>query len=255
MLAKPTRLGIISALQQEQSGLVEHMQAPIVSHRGMREYVSGTLWGREVVCVLSRMGKVAAAATTTTLIERFGVTEILFTGVAGGTASGVKIGDLVVADQLIQHDMDARPLFPRWEVPLTLLAHFPSDAGMSARLAQACEEFLEHDLRHVVDNTKRERFQLAAPRLHRGLIASADEFVHGPERAGQLNALLPGLLAVEMEGAAVAQVCFEFGIPFAVVRTISDEANAQSAVDFLRFIDEIASKYALHLVRRFCLAT
>ncbi len=254
MHANPPRLGIVSAMQQEQSGLIEHMEAPVTSRRGMRDYVCGRLWGREVVCVLSRMGKVAAAATTATLIESFGVGEILFTGVAGGTANEVKIGDLVLAEQLIQHDMDARPLFPRWEVPLTQRASFASDAGMTARLAQACEEFLKQDLPQVIASAERDSFQLANPRLHRGLIASADEFVHGPDRAAQLKALLPDLLAVEMEGAAVAQVCYEFGLPFAVIRTISDEANAQSAVDFLRFVDRIASQYALHVVRRYCLA-
>lgn len=254
MPAKPARLGIISALQQEQAGLIEQMQSPITSHRGMRDYVSGTLWGREVVCVLSRMGKVAAAASTTTLIESFGVTEVLFTGVAGATSRAVKIGDLVLAEQLVQHDMDARPLFPRWEVPLTHLARFASDAGMTARLAKACEDFLAEDLPQLLSESDRSDFLLSSPRLHRGLIGSADEFVHGPERAAQLNALLPGLLAVEMEGAAVAQVCFEFGLPFAVIRTISDEANEESAIDFLRFVDRIASRYALHLVRRYCLA-
>ncbi|MDO9216608.1 MAG: 5'-methylthioadenosine/adenosylhomocysteine nucleosidase, partial [Lacisediminimonas sp.] len=85
-----------------------------------------------------------------------------------------------------------------------------------------------------------------------GLIGSGDEFIHHAERLGQLRSMLPGLLAVEMEGAAVAQVCFEFGIPFAIVRTISDSADAGSAIDFMRFIDKVASQYAFHLIRRFC---
>jgi adenosylhomocysteine nucleosidase len=139
-------------------------------------------------------------------------------------------------------------------VPLTRQTRFPSDVGMTARLAQACKEFLALDLPLEISSADRDSFRLVDPRLHQGLIASADEFVHGPDRAAQLNTLLPGLLAVEMEGAAVAQVCYEFGVPFAVIRTISDEANAQSAVDFLRFVDRIASQYALHVVRRYCLA-
>lgn len=253
MLSKPARLGIISALHEEQAGLIEQMQSASTIRRGMRDYTVGQLWGRDVVCVLSRMGKVAAAATTATLIESFGVTEVLFTGVAGATAPGVRVGDLVLGETLIQHDMDARPLYRRWEVPLTKLATFASDVGMTSRLTTACQDFLTEDLANLISTEEREAFQLNAPRLHRGLIASGDEFVHGAERAAQLNALLPGLLAVEMEGAAVAQVCFEFGLPFAVVRTISDEANAQSAIDFLRFVDRIASQYAMQIVRRYCL--
>lgn len=254
MTPQKSRLGIISALQQEQAGLVEQMENVTVTHTGMRDYVSGRLWNRDVVCVLSRMGKVAAAASTTTLIERFGVDEILFTGVAGGAAPAVKIGDIVIADHLIQHDMDCRPLFPRWEVPLTQLDRFASDQHMTRRLELACQGWLEQDLPRVLAPAERAAFNLQAPRLHRGLVGSGDEFIHGQERMAQLNSLLPGLLAIEMEGAAVAQVCFEFGRPFAVVRTISDSANAASPVDFLRFIERVASQYAFHLVRRFCLA-
>jgi adenosylhomocysteine nucleosidase len=89
--------------------------------------------------------------------------------------------------------------------------------------------------------------------MHRGLVASADEFVKGRERLQALNGALPGLLAVEMEGAAVAQVCFELGIPFGVIRTISDNANENAATDFMRFVKSVAARYAFHIVRQFCL--
>ncbi|WP_151447765.1 5'-methylthioadenosine/adenosylhomocysteine nucleosidase [Lacisediminimonas profundi] len=252
MQKKQRRIGIISALQQEQAGVVQHLEQAVTASRGMRDYVAGNLWGQEVVCVLSRLGKVAAAATTATLIERFNVTEILFTGVAGGAGDEVRIGDLVIAEHLIQHDMDSRPLFPRFEIPLTSLDRFATDQELTERLDRACTSFLEKDLASALTEDDRATFRLHAPRVHRGLIASGDEFIHHPERLGQLRTLLPDLLAVEMEGAAVAQVCFEFGIPFSVVRTISDDANADSAVDFLRFIDKVASQYAFHLIRRFC---
>ena len=71
----------------------------------------------------------------------------------------------------------------------------------------------------------------------------------------QLNQSLAGLLAVEMEGAAVAQVCFELGVPFAVIRTISDNANEDAATDFMRFVKSVAARYAFHIVRRYCQAT
>jgi adenosylhomocysteine nucleosidase len=176
---------------------------------------------------------------------------VLFTGVAGGAGEHVRVGDLVVAEQLIQHDMDCRPLFPRFEVPLTRLDRFSTDQQLTNQLVHACSLFFSQDLDTALTHADRTLFRLHAPQIHRGLIGSGDEFIHHTERLQQLRSLLPGLLAVEMEGGAVAQVCFEFGIPFAIVRTISDSADAQSAVDFMQFIDKVASQYAFHLIRHF----
>lgn len=247
------RLGIISALHEEQQGLVEAMERPYKLMHGMREYFVGQLWEIDAVCVLSRIGKVATAMTATTLVEKFGVTHILFTGVAGGGDLSIRVGDIVVAESLVQHDMDARPLFPRFEVPLTGLTHFPTDRHMGMQLADAAERFLAQDFAAAIDPQERAVFALSGPRLHRGLVASADEFVSRRERIQALGEAFPGLLAVEMEGAAVAQVCFELGIPFGVIRTISDNANENAATDFMRFVTSVASRYAFHVVRQFCL--
>ena len=121
-------------------------------------------------------------------------------------------------------------------------------------MAGACQAFLDHDFLDAIRPAEREAFRLRQPRVHRGLVASGDRFVGERAHVAQLNADLPGLLAVEMEGAAVAQVCFELGVPFAVVRTISDNANEEAAVDFMRFVKSIASLYAFHIVKRFCQA-
>jgi adenosylhomocysteine nucleosidase len=246
------RLGIISALHEEQQGLIEAMQRPYKLMHGMREYWGGTLWEIDAVCVLSRIGKVAAAMTATTLVEKFGVTHILFTGVAGAGDAAIGVGDIVVAESLVQHDMDASPLFPRHEVPLTGLSHFPSDRRMALELAHAAQRFLELEFMHAIDAQERAAFALQAPRVHRGLVASGDQFVSHGGRIQALGEALPGLLAVEMEGAAVAQVCFELGIPFGVIRTISDNANENAATDFMRFVKSVAAQYAFYIVRQFC---
>ena len=246
------RLGIISALHEEQQGLVEAMQGPARLTHGMREYTAGQITGIDAVCVLSRIGKVAAATTAAMLIERFGVTHILFTGVAGAGDMGVKVGDIVVAESLLQYDMDCRPLFPRYEVPLTGLSHFATDQFLSNVVASAAGEFLASSFETVIDQAERGVFHLARPRVHRGLIASGDQFISSAQVIASLGARLPGLLAVEMEGAAVAQVCFELGVPFAVLRTISDNANEEAPTDFLRFVTAVASKYAYHVVLRVC---
>jgi adenosylhomocysteine nucleosidase len=246
------RLGIISALQEEQHGLVDAMQTATVSTHGGRVYTQGQLWGIDVVCVLSRIGKVAGAVTATLLVEKYGVTHILFTGVAGAGDRSIAVGDIVVADTLVQHDMDASPLFPRFEVPLSGLSHFHSDHAMALTLLNAAQNFLEHDFLDVIDASHRAAFHLQQPRVHRGLIASGDQFMTSPAAIGALNHALPGLVAVEMEGAAVAQVCYELGIPCAVIRTISDNANEDAATDFLTFVSAVAAHYAFHIVRRYC---
>jgi adenosylhomocysteine nucleosidase len=247
------RLGIISALHEEQQGLVEAMHRPYKLMHGMREYVVGPLWEIDAVCVLSRIGKVAAAMTATTLVEKFGVTHILFTGVAGAGDAGIRVGDIVVAETLVQHDMDASPLFPRYEVPLTGLTRFPTDRTMADRLADAAGRFLASELTDAIDAQERAVFALDAPRVHRGLVGSGDQFVKGHEHVDALGKALPGLLAVEMEGAAVGQVCFELGVPYGVLRTISDNANENAALDFMRFVKSVAARYALNIVRQFCL--
>ena len=246
------RLGLVSALHQEQAGLIETMQGAQSINRGMRDYVTGKLWGIDTVCVLSRIGKVAAAASTATLIERFGVTHIVFTGVAGAAESQMQVGDIVVADALAQYDMDATPLFPRYEVPLLGQSHFASDIHLTDRLARAANAFVSQDLANAVSSQDRDTFRLSSPRVHRGLIGSGDEFIDNHARLKELKTAFPDLLAVEMEGAAVAQVCFEFGVPFSVIRTISDGANEASPHDFMQFIDSVAAKYAFGIVKRFC---
>lgn len=246
------RLGLISAMPQEQRGLISQLTEMTVETRAQREYVSGRLWGSQSVCVLSRMGKVAAATTATTLIEHFGVTHILFTGVAGAADDKVRVGDIVVADQLIQHDMDSSPLFPRFEIPLTGRTLFDTDAEMTEKLKLAVSGFFQQDLNEVIDEQDRESFGITRPVLHSGLIASGDEFITCSQRMDRLKRDLPAVLAVEMEGAAVAQVCQEFGIPFAIMRTISDGANEEAPVDFMKFLERVAADYAFFIVKRWC---
>jgi len=252
MMKPQYRLGIISALQEEQTGLIDAMENKQIRRKGLRDYVSGTLFGVEVTCVLSRIGKVAAATTATSLIEQHGVTHILFTGVAASADQQVAIGDIVIADHLIQHDLDCSPLYPRFEIPLTGRALLQTDQHLSDIVWQATGLFLEKDFINSIAQQAREQFRLQHPKRHYGLIASGDQFIHQASHMRQIKTALPALLAVEMEGAAVAQVCTEFTIPFVVVRTISDTGDDGAPVDFLRFIQTVASPCAFHIVRHTC---
>ena len=232
---------ILSALAQEQSGLVHKLGNPQLHTRGGREFWSGLLHGQPVVLALSGIGKVAASATTVVLVERFGVGRVVFTGVAGGVGQGVCVGDVVLGTGFVQHDMDASPLFPRFEIPLTGKTVFAGHPDLTALLLRACHTALGAGLA-----------ERARVTIHQGLIASGDQFVSGPSQALAIVQALQASghtpLAVEMEGAAVAQVCADYGVPFAAVRTISDRADATAHVDFAQFVDEVASVYAQRIV-------
>jgi adenosylhomocysteine nucleosidase len=247
---------ILSALPEEQSSLVPHLSHPLRLVHAGRAFWLGDLHDRRVVLALSGIGKVAAATTATALIERFGVARIVFTGVAGGVGEGVNVGDVVVAQDYLQHDMDASPLFPRWELPGYARCRLECDAVLSALLleaANACvssassqfgfQNYGSHDAPHG---------GVAPHRAHHGLIASGDRFVCAADEVHRLRSALLGadhnVLAVEMEGAAVAQVCHDYGIPFAAVRTISDRADDSAHVDFPLFVQTVASRYAEHMV-------
>ncbi|MBU1359631.1 MAG: 5'-methylthioadenosine/adenosylhomocysteine nucleosidase [Gammaproteobacteria bacterium] len=240
-------IAIVAAMQEELGALLAVMPDEKKVRAAGREFWVGHLHGHAVVAVLSRIGKVAAATTATVLLERFGVGAIVFTGVAGGLAPGVEVGDVVVASRLLQHDLDASPIFPRYEVPLTGHARFATDTALSDALADVAADLLRDPvalLGQIVVND----FGLAAPSVHRGLVVSGDRFVSSEAESAALRRDLPDALAVEMEGAAVAQVCHDYGVPFAAVRTISDRADDAAHGDFTRFAAVVASRYSQALV-------
>jgi adenosylhomocysteine nucleosidase len=240
--------GILSAMAQEQAGVVAHLHEVRVQRYAGREFQVGRWQDREVVLALSRIGKVAAATTAAALIERFGVSRIVFTGVAGGLHPSVRVGDTVIGTEFVQHDMDASPIFPRYEVPLYGRSRFPADGALAACLAQAAQQALREGGTWL-DEATRLRFGLGdAQRVHHGLIASGDRFVSRAEEAAQLRAAMPQALAVEMEAAAVAQVCLDHGVPFAAVRNISDRADDQAHADFGAYIEEVAGPQACALI-------
>lgn len=247
-----TTTAILSALGEEQQGLLERLENPRPVTRAGREFWLGTLHGESLVLGQSRIGKVAAATTAVVLIEAFSVARIVFTGVAGALGAGVNVGDVVVAARFVQHDMDASPLFPRFEVPLYQQSHFTCDAMLTGLLLEASRYVVSTNGGHLPETGLR-----PGARIHQGLIASGDRFVSTAAEAAALKLALgvAGMdaLAVEMEGAAVAQVCQDYGVPFAAARTISDRADEHAATDFQHFVTHVARHYALgmvdHLVR------
>jgi adenosylhomocysteine nucleosidase len=244
-------LAIISAMPDEITAVVASLGESTSRTLGRRQYHAGNFQDTPVVVVFSGWGKVAAAATTTQLIASYDVTDIVFTGVAGAVRPGLSIGDVVVGSELLQHDMDASPIFPRYEVPLLGKTMLPTDAVLRSRLRTAAGEFLQQDLALAVAQSSRDWFRISAPKVIEGVIASGDQFIDSAEEIDALRRRLPDVACVEMEGAAVAQVCDEYSLPFGIVRTISDAADENAPHDFPRFSREISGKYSLGILARF----
>jgi adenosylhomocysteine nucleosidase len=241
----------MAAMQEEIDTLLNELPADCEAvDDGRRTYHQGRLWGTPVVVVFSRWGKVAAATTATHLISDFGVGEILFTGVAGAAQPGLKVGDVVVGARLWQHDMDARPLFPRHEIPLLGRSSFAGDEMRRNQLLEAAAAFLHDDLPTAVSEATRAAFHIRSPRAVEGDIASGDKFFADRADLAELLLRLPTIGAVDMESAAVAQVCHEYDVPFTVVRTISDAADESAAHQFPSFLTQVASAYSHGILKR-----
>jgi adenosylhomocysteine nucleosidase len=247
------KIGIMGAMPEEVAGIVEQIETPRVRQIGGRDYIEGTWHGVEVVVVFSRWGKVAAAVTAAILLSRFEVEGILFIGVAGAADPALNLGDVVVATDLLQHDMDASgiPIFSRFEIPLLGRSRFPADTAWTAAALAAANKFIEEDFEACVDKDLRRSIDLHSPKVVSGLIATGDRFVTDARFLRDLLQKLPDLRCVEMEGAAVAQTCFELKAPFAVVRIISDSADHTAAVDFQNFVTKVASPMTLSIASRF----
>lgn len=241
-------IGIMSAMTQEANTILDEMKEKEAVQVGCRQFVKGTLEGVPVVFALSGIGKVSAATTASLLIAKFDVEEILFTGVAGG-GNGVEIGDVVIGHTYLQHDIDIRPIFPQFYVHSLNKQVLHANAEQVAMMKKAADRFF-------LQKAAISDLGIQEPKAHEGIIVSGDQFIFGPTHLQTIfdrtKEVLPqGFQAIEMEGAAVAQVCNELNVPFVVLRAISDKANHQAPADCLNFIDQVASRYSLGILREY----
>lgn len=217
---------------------------------GGRTYHKGTINGQQVIVVFSRWGKVAAATTATTLLLSFRATELIFTGVAGAVSPLLNIGDIVIGKRFFQHDMDCSPILPRFEIPLLGLTHIVcSDENLNRAQLAAERALHRHNIESIIMNSRFVNASNNLPRVFIGDIASGDKFVSSTRERKAIAKALPSVLCVEMEGAAVAQVCYEQQVPFTIIRTISDVADESAHIDFQTFINDVSSKIAAQVIR------
>lgn len=244
-------IGIMGAIPQEIEGIIAVLQDKTTQTIGNRTYYQGLLGKQQVVVVYSRIGKVAAAATASALLLHFHVSEIIFIGVAGGIAPHIEVGDVVIAKDLVQYDMDVSPLRPKYEIPLLNKTYFETSITRSYQVKQHIENFLNPAVLHTkIAADELKKFAIHQPKVYVGTIASGDQFFSTDLQKERLQQALPQVLCVEMEGAAVAQICYEYQVPCSVIRTISDKANQEASFSFESFVQKISQVYGQEIIEK-----
>lgn len=218
------KFGIIGAMEEEIILLKSKMVNPEEWRQANALFILGKIEEHEVVLVQSGIGKVNAAIAATLLLSQYGVDYLINTGSAGGIGKGLVVGDIVVSSQVAYHDVDATVFgYEIGQVP-QMPALYTADKKLIENTIAAAKNVGLHPVK--------------------GLIVTSDSFIAGETQLKKIKNSFPDALAAEMEGAAIAQVCYQFGKPFVILRAMSDVANEEAGVSFDEFIVEAGKKSA-----------
>ena len=211
------RIGIIGAMDLELTELKAAAEITGSETLAGMEFCTGTLGGKEIVIVKSGIGKVNAGVCTQLMITHFGAACVINTGVAGALDSDLNIGDIVISTDAVQHDLDVTPIgFAKGEVPYTGLYAFPADGMLRQKALEAVE--------HVANGSD----------IYEGRVCSGDQFIASREKKQEILDNFGGLCC-EMDGAAIAQVCYLNQVPFVIIRAISDRADHAEEINYASF--------------------
>lgn len=222
------KFGIIAAMEEELKALVQVLQAAKETVVLGRTYYTGRIGQAEVVLVQSGIGKVMSALSVAVLADHFAVDAIINTGSAGAVADGLAVGDVVLADKLCYHDVDVTAFGYAYGQMAGQPLYYEADKGLLRRLQGVLE--------------------LQGIHTHVGLIATGDSFIAGQDKVTAIKTQFPEVLAVEMEGAAIAQAAQAIGKPFLVIRAMSDTAQGDANITFDEFILEAGKRSAQTLL-------
>ncbi|MBQ2943946.1 MAG: 5'-methylthioadenosine/adenosylhomocysteine nucleosidase [Ruminococcus sp.] len=211
-------VGIICAMELELQGLIDIIKTESTMEKSGTIFYKGKIGNTDVVLVQCGIGKVSAAICTQMLIDFYSPDMIINSGVAGALSADVTVGDVVIATAAVQHDFDCTA-FGEPKGTLELLGkrivEIPADEEISSKLYEAAKK---------LDGT----------RVFRGIVATGDKFVSDSEERLSIGKEFSAL-ACEMEGGAMAQVCYRARVPFAILRSISDDIGHNTTVDFNEF--------------------
>lgn len=210
------KIGILVAMEEEIKLLTEEISDTSITEIAKQTFYDGTIHNKPVTIVKSGIGKVNASIATTLLIQKFNVDVVINTGSAGGIAEELSIGDLVISTELTYNDADNRGF-----------------GYVYGQIPQMPE-------RYITDEPLRKMIERAASTQNwptrSGLILTGDSFISSSHQIEQIKDFFPEGLVTEMEGAAVAQTCTQFEIPYAVIRAVSDIADEEATVNFDEFV-------------------
>ena len=222
------KLAIMGAMEEEIEPLLAHFENVNVVEFANNKYYEVSYNGLDIVIAYSKIGKVFASLTATTMIEKFGCDTLLFSGVAGGINPELKIGDLIIANKLCQHDLD-----------ITAFGH-PHGYVPGGNIFVESSQILNDVAKKVADNN--------GLKVIEGIIATGDQFVHSSDRKNFIESTFKAD-ALEMEGASVAVVCDALNVPFFILRAISDTADMDAGFDFDEFLKSSAKNSADYLIK------
>ena len=223
-----TKLAIMGAMEEEIEPLLAHFDNVNVVEFANNKYYEVNYKGLDIVVAYSKIGKVFASLTATTMIQKFACDTLLFSGVAGGINPELKIGDLIIADKLCQHDLD-----------ITAFGH-PNGFVPGGKVFVETTESLRNIAKKVASENNLKVIE--------GTIATGDQFVHSNERKDFIQSTF-NADALEMEGASVAVVCDALNGPFFILRAISDTADMDAGFDFDEFLKSSAKNSADYLIK------
>jgi len=222
-------IGIIGAMHEEiieLKNMISNLQEEKILDI---TFFKGILEGKEIVLVEGGIGKVNSSVCTTLLIDRFKVDQLIFTGVAGGTNPNIEVGDIVISNELIEHDFDCTAFgMKHGEIPRMDTSIFKADEKLIKIAEKSALELFDKE------------------KIYTGRIVSGDLFVAEPKKINWLRETFNSE-CTEMEGAAVAHVCHLFKTPFVIIRSISDKANDDAKTDFQEFV-KLAAKNSKKLI-------
>lgn len=225
------KIGVIGAMSQEVETLKNQLNHLKTWEKAGARFYQGTIGKHEVIVVQSGIGKVLASITTSLLIQQYQVELVINTGSAGGIGQGLSVGDVVIANQLAYHDVDATVFgYLHGQVPGGMPLYYEAEPKFAQLMKQAAKE--------------------TAHQVKEGLIVTGDSFIADQKKIDEILAHFPTALACEMEGAAIAQTAHQFEVPCLVVRAMSDTADHQANVSFDEFI-ELAGKRSAEMVLHF----